>query len=132
MNLSEDVFAGYKTVLRGGRVVFREYHHVGKGRMTNLGEISAFFAKLSQGAACQVMSRDLYRLVKALPLDRQVRLLQAGPARRQPSKASLSVTTAPLQLSLVSGGFSFYVVTWLTMAIVFATAFLLVLLNLGL
>ena len=58
--------------MRGGRVVFREYHQVGKGRMTNLGEISAFFAKLSQGAACQLMSRDLYRLVKALPLDRQV------------------------------------------------------------
>ncbi|KAL3922672.1 MAG: hypothetical protein SGPRY_004475, partial [Prymnesium sp.] len=74
VNLSEDVFAGYKTILRGGRVVFREYHQVGKGRMTNLGEISAFFAKLSQGAACQVMSRDLYRLMKALPLDQQARL----------------------------------------------------------
>lgn len=35
------------------------------------------------------------------------------------------------QLSLVCGGFGFYVVTCLTMAIVFATAFLLVLLNLG-
>ena len=73
--------------------------------MTNLSEISAFFAKLSQGAACQLMSRDLYRLIKALPLDRQ--------------------------LSLVFGGFGFYVVNCLTMAVVFATAFLLVLLNLG-
>lgn len=35
------------------------------------------------------------------------------------------------QLSLVCGGFGFYVVTCLTMATVFATAFLLVLLNLG-
>ena len=70
INLSEDVFAGYKTVLRGGRIVFREYHQVGKGRMTNLAEIAAFFAKLSQGAACQLMSRDLYRLTKALPLER--------------------------------------------------------------
>ena len=32
VNLSEDVFAGYKTVLRGGRVVFREYHQVRERR----------------------------------------------------------------------------------------------------
>lgn len=97
------VFAGYKTVLRGGRVVFREYHQVGKGRMTNLAEIAAFFAKVSQGAACQLMSRDLYRLCKSLPLDRQ--------------------------LSLLHGGFGFYVVNCLTMHLVYATAFLLALLN---
>ena len=30
INLSEDVFAGYKTTLHGGRVVFREYHQLGK------------------------------------------------------------------------------------------------------
>ena len=36
-----------------------------------------------------------------------------------------------MQLSLVCGGFGFYVVNCLTMAIVFATSFLLVLLNLG-
>ena len=103
INLSEDVFAGYKTVLRGGKVVFREYHQVGKGRMTNLSEISAFFAKLSQGAACQLMSRDLYRLTKALPLDRQ--------------------------LSHLHGGFGFYIVNCLTMYLVQATAFLLATLN---
>ena len=103
INLSEDVFAGYRTVLRGGRIVFREYHQVGKGRMTNLSEISAFFAKLSQGAACQLMSRDLYRLAKALPLERQ--------------------------LSLLHGGFGFYIVNCLTMYLVQATAFLLAVLN---
>ena len=103
INLSEDVFAGYKTVLRGGRIKFKEYHHVGKGRMTNLAEISAFFAKVSQGAACQLMSRDLYRLVKSLPLDRQ--------------------------LSLLHGGFGFYIINCLTMYLVQLTAFLLALLN---
>ena len=103
INLSEDVFAGYKTVLRGGRIVFKEYHQVGKGRMTNLSEISAFFAKLSQGAACQLMSRDLYRLTKALPLERQ--------------------------LSLLHGGFGFYIVNCLTMYLVQVTAFLLAVLN---
>ena len=60
--------------------------------MTNLAEISAFFAKLSQGAACQLMSRDLYRLSKSLSLDRQI--------------------------SLLHGGFGFYVVNALTMAMV--------------
>ena len=30
INLSEDVFAGYKTTLHGGRVVFREYHQAEK------------------------------------------------------------------------------------------------------
>ena len=75
VNLSEDVFAGYKTMLRGGRTIFREYHMVGKGRMTNLGEISGFFAKLSQGTAYQMMSRDLYRVCKALPIERKLSLL---------------------------------------------------------
>lgn len=73
--------------------------------MTNLSEVSAFFAKLSRGAACQVMSRDLYRLCKALPLDRHV--------------------------SVLAGGFGFYVMNALTMYMVYATAFILALLNLG-
>ncbi len=40
INLSEDVFAGYKTTLRGGRSVFKEYHQLGKGRGVNLAEVS--------------------------------------------------------------------------------------------
>ena len=78
INLSEDVFAGYKTMLRGGRVVHVEYHQLGKGRMTNLSEVNGFFAKLSQGAACQLMSRDLYRLNRALPPDRALSLFFSG------------------------------------------------------
>ena len=105
INLSEDVFAGYKTTLHGGRVVFREYHQLGKGRMTNLSEISAFFGKLAQGAACQVMSRDLYRLCKALPIDRQ--------------------------LSTMHGAFGFYLINAVTMHLVQFTAYLLALLNLS-
>ena len=70
--LSGDVFAGFTTTLRGGRVVFKEYHQLGKGRMTNLGEIHGFFAKLSQGAAGQLMSRDVYRITRLLPTERLV------------------------------------------------------------
>ena len=48
VNLSEDVFAAYKTCSQGGRTTFKEYHQLGKGRMTNLNEIHGFFAKLAQ------------------------------------------------------------------------------------
>ena len=63
--------------------------------MTNLSEISAFCA-LAQGAACQVMSRDLYRLCKALPIDRQ--------------------------LSTMHGAFGFYLINAVTMHLVQFTA----------
>jgi hypothetical protein len=70
INLSEDVFGGLKTVMAGGSVVFREYHQVGKGRPTNLLEISGFFAKLSSGCAAAVTTRDIARLTDSLPLVR--------------------------------------------------------------
>lgn len=78
INLSEDVFAGYKTMLRGGRVIHREYHEMGKGRMTNLAEIVGFFSKLTQGAAAQLKSRDVFRLVDQLPTNRRLSLLFGG------------------------------------------------------
>ena len=52
INLSEDVFAGYKTTLRGGRSVFKEYHQLGKGRGVNLAEVIAIGAGWLQGADC--------------------------------------------------------------------------------
>ena len=70
INLSEDVFGGIKTVLSAGSVVFREYHQVGKGRPTNLNEITGFFAKLSSGCAASVTTRDVARLAAAFPLAR--------------------------------------------------------------
>ena len=71
INLSEDVFAGYKTTLRGGRSIFKEYHSCGKGRGANFAEINGFFAKLSQGAAYQLQSRDVYRCSRLLPIERR-------------------------------------------------------------
>ena len=68
INLSEDIFSGYKTVLAGGCVVFREYHHVGKGRPTNLIEITGFFAKLSSGSAASLTTRDVARFAASAPL----------------------------------------------------------------
>ncbi|EOD34380.1 hypothetical protein EMIHUDRAFT_449354 [Emiliania huxleyi CCMP1516] len=68
INLSEDIFSGYKTVLAGGCVVFREYHLVGKGRPTNLMEITGFFAKLSSGSAASLTTRDVARFAASAPL----------------------------------------------------------------
>ncbi len=105
INLSEDVFAGYKTTLRGGRSAFKEYHQCGKGRGATLAEISGFFAKLSQGAAFQLQSRDVYRLCRLLPLERK--------------------------LSVFFSVFGFYVANAITMYTVQITAFIYAVLAVG-
>jgi callose synthase len=66
INLSEDIFAGYNNVLRGGAVGFKEYLQVGKGRDVGMSQIYKFEAKLSQGAAEQSLSRDVYRMCNRL------------------------------------------------------------------
>lgn len=78
INLNEDIFAAYSTMLRGGSVIFREYLSVGKGRMTNLSEIFYFEVKLAQGAAEQCLSRDVYRLTRALRLTRLMSFYYSG------------------------------------------------------
>lgn len=78
INLNEDIFAAYNTMLRGGSVVFREYLSVGKGRMTNLSEIFCFEVKLAQGAAEQCLSRDVFRLTRALRLTRLLSVYYSG------------------------------------------------------
>eukprot|EP00474_Spongospora_subterranea_P008611 CRZ09069.1 hypothetical protein [Spongospora subterranea] len=62
INLSEDIFAGYNTTLRGGSVVFKEFMEIGKGRDVGLQQLTTFEAKLSQGAAEQSFSRDVARI----------------------------------------------------------------------
>lgn len=49
IHLSEDIFAGFNSVLRGGSVKFREYIQVGKGRDVGLQQLFKFEAKLAQG-----------------------------------------------------------------------------------
>ena len=66
INLSEDIFAGYNNVIRGGSVSFKEYIQVGKGRDVGMSQIYKFEAKLSQGAAEQSLSRDIYRMCQRL------------------------------------------------------------------
>ncbi|XP_010257761.1 PREDICTED: putative callose synthase 8 isoform X2 [Nelumbo nucifera] len=62
INLSEDVFAGFNSILRKGHVVYHEYMQIGKGRDVGLNQISKFEAKVSNGNSEQTLSRDIYRL----------------------------------------------------------------------
>ncbi|KAK1653393.1 hypothetical protein QYE76_071198 [Lolium multiflorum] len=62
INLSEDIFAGYNSTLRGGNVTHHEYMQVGKGRDVGLNQISKFEAKVANGNGEQTLSRDIYRL----------------------------------------------------------------------
>ncbi|KAH7287599.1 hypothetical protein KP509_32G064600 [Ceratopteris richardii] len=62
INLSEDIFAGFNTILRRGNITHHEYIQVGKGRDMSLNQISLFEAKIANGNAEQTMSRDVYRL----------------------------------------------------------------------
>ncbi|XP_048538408.1 putative callose synthase 8 isoform X3 [Triticum urartu] len=64
INLSEDVFAGYNSILRRGHITYNEYIQVGKGRDVGLNQISKFEAKVANGNSEQTLSRDIYRLAR--------------------------------------------------------------------
>ena len=78
INLSEDIFAGYNNVIRGGTVGFKEYVQVGKGRDVGMSQIYKFEAKLSQGAAEQSLSRDVYRMCHRLDFFRLLSFYYGG------------------------------------------------------
>nr|GEV80223.1 callose synthase 3 [Tanacetum cinerariifolium] len=62
LNLSGDVFAGFNSTLRKGKVTHHDYIQVGKGRDWGLNQISLFEAMIANGNGEQTLSRDLYRL----------------------------------------------------------------------
>ncbi|TYZ67312.1 hypothetical protein PybrP1_002953, partial [[Pythium] brassicae (nom. inval.)] len=66
VNLSEDIFAGFNTTLRGGRVSHEEFVQVGKGRDVGMQQLAQFEAKLSSGAGECVTSRDALRMATRL------------------------------------------------------------------
>ncbi|KAF0714663.1 Aste57867_3763 [Aphanomyces stellatus] len=70
INLSEDIFAGFNSTLRGGRVSHEEFIQVGKGRDVGMQQLALFEAKLSSGAGECVTSRDVMRMAKRLDLFR--------------------------------------------------------------
>ncbi|XP_034701609.1 callose synthase 7 [Vitis riparia] len=62
INLSEDIFSGFNSILRGGYITHHEYIQVGKGRDVGMNQISLFEAKVANGNGEQTLSRDVYRL----------------------------------------------------------------------
>ncbi|KAK8644426.1 hypothetical protein V6N13_123733 [Hibiscus sabdariffa] len=62
INLSEHIFSGFNSTLRGGYVTHHEYIQVGKGCDVGMNQISAFEAKVANGNGEQTLSRDIYRL----------------------------------------------------------------------
>jgi len=70
LHVSEDVFAGFNCVMRGGHVIYQEFMHVGKGRDMSFIGVNGFEQKVSSGNALQCTSRELYRMGKYFDLPR--------------------------------------------------------------
>eukprot|EP01094_Clydonella_sp_ATCC50884_P022012 TRINITY_DN4969_c0_g1_i2.p1 TRINITY_DN4969_c0_g1~~TRINITY_DN4969_c0_g1_i2.p1 ORF type:complete len:684 (-),score=212.85 TRINITY_DN4969_c0_g1_i2:2150-3955(-) len=66
-NVSEDVFLGLRLLLYSERIGYTEVLNFEKGRESTLGGSAKFHAKVSQGAAQQIKSRDVYVLNQMLP-----------------------------------------------------------------
>ncbi|RHZ38193.1 hypothetical protein DYB26_013277, partial [Aphanomyces astaci] len=62
INLSEDVFAGFNSTLRGGVVTHVEFMQCGKGRDVAMSQISMFEGKLANGAGETALAREAYRM----------------------------------------------------------------------
>lgn len=78
-HISEDVFAGYNHMLRGGKVKFKEYISCGKGRDMGFDSINSFESKVSGGNGEQVMSRDVLRLATNFDFFRLLAFYHSGP-----------------------------------------------------
>ena len=68
--INEDIFGAYETMLRGGRVVYREYTQVGKGKDMGFSTVGVFEAKIACGNAEQALSRDMFRINESMGLFR--------------------------------------------------------------
>ena len=78
INLSEDVFAGFNSTIRGHTIKFKEYIQCGKGRDVGLQQTYKFEAKLSQGNSEQSLSRDMNRLCSRLDFFRLLSFFYGG------------------------------------------------------
>jgi len=60
--VSEDIFTGFDTILKGGKIIHREYHEVGKARDVDLYTTTKFQRKISMGASQMACSRYIDQL----------------------------------------------------------------------
>jgi len=79
INVSEDIYAGYNAVLRGGRSGHCEYLQVGKGRDVGLIQIEIFESKISGGTAISVTSRDTFRVADFSDFAKLLSFWHTGP-----------------------------------------------------
>jgi callose synthase len=68
--VSEDIFGGFNSVLKGGRNIFREYIKVGKGKDLGFEQTYTFESKISGGSGELALSRDFWRLCAEMDLPR--------------------------------------------------------------
>jgi len=78
VNLSEDIFAGFNHLLRGGKIPYIEYVQVGKGRDVGMQQIYKFEAKLASGNGEQCLSRDVFRAAQRLDFTRLLSFFYSG------------------------------------------------------
>ena len=78
LHVSEDIFGGFNTVLRGGGIEYYEFIHCGKGRDMGFTAVNGFETKISAGNSLQCCSRDLYRLGKSFDLFRLFSMFFSG------------------------------------------------------
>jgi len=77
-NLSEDIFAGYVALLHDKQSTHTDLLQDEKGRDTALPSTSTFTAKIAQGAAAQMKSRDVFELHTRLDYIRQLMFFQSS------------------------------------------------------
>ena len=70
VNVSEDIFAGFNAVLRGGESTHAEFMQVGKGRDVGILQIEGFESKVSGGTAISMTARDSFRVCEGMDLAR--------------------------------------------------------------
>jgi callose synthase len=68
--VSEDIFGAFNSVLKGGRVIHREYIKQGKGKDLGFDACALFEQKISSGNAEQALSRDFSRLCEQMGITR--------------------------------------------------------------
>jgi callose synthase len=66
VNVSEDIFAGFNSALRGGESAHCEFMQVGKGRDVGIVQIEVFESKISGGTAISTTTRDSFRVCEGM------------------------------------------------------------------
>lgn len=78
VNVSEDIFAGFSVMLRGGESIHSEFLTVGKGRDVGFLQIGGFESKISSGTAMSMTSRDHFRLCDGMDFPRLLSFYHSG------------------------------------------------------